>query len=351
MNLNSNMDLEWDNLLDDPAWATRAGLSEGRPPLKPTTFLPSKFSGEPGEDPVEHFNSYQDYVDIQGIESEADALFKFRFTLNGKAATWFRNKVFLDLADLQTKFVRYFSGVYCRENEAALFKCIKFNPIETMEEFYGRVKNLGDRLNYPDNVIMDTFLGELPTDIQYTLGNIARIDRSLDLVEEADRLYQRHRQKATEAPVTPNPGLLAGDSSQQSVISAEMGNTSTVEVPECEAYTDHGTDCERSRPHFRAPKMKRDEYLRYRRQFGQGYPTHMRRPQPIQCHRCQGYGHKWRVCTSPPFESYQSNHIESNQDFQYGQSYLILMVPLAPLKTSTLVLLQLPILPINPKKR
>ena len=321
------------------------GAAERRPLPKLTAFMPSKFAGKSDEDPEEHFAAFLDYLREQGIKSEEEAVYRFRFTLQGRASSWYRNKIFNSLRDLRTKFVRCFVDSFSRESDAALFRAVKLKSNETLDEFYGRLKSLGRRLRYSEQVILDTFLGELPPDMQDTLSHLRRRDPDIDLVEEAQLLYHRHRhaprplvesihlastQPQVQAP-NANQELLVSLCEQMSNLAAEQKNqgTSSFQVPENEAHHSRGSG--RGRGRYRSPGPRRTPQQNWGQSSGEYYPNNQERQGPpsarrgyppnrgrgqgrphasrpnsfrnIQCYVCFGWGHISSQCPSQPADS------------------------------------------------
>ena len=121
------VDMEVENGTDGTG--VSSGISAGRRPaaasgLKYTSLLPSKFAGKAGQDPENHWAAYLDFLNVQGIEAVTDAVYRFRFTLDDRAARWYRNKTFADLKDLERKSIRYFTNSHSRESDSALFDSI-----------------------------------------------------------------------------------------------------------------------------------------------------------------------------------------------------------------------------------
>ena len=338
-----------------------AGLAGRRPLPKLTAFMPSKFAGKPGQDPEEHFASYMDYLREQNIESVAEAIYRFRFTLEGRASSWYRNKNFNTFKDLRSKFIRYFLDSFSRESDAALFRSIRLKPGETLDEFYGRLRSLGRRLKYSEHVILDTFLGELPPDMQDTLSHLRRRDPDIDLVEEAQLMYHRHRGQARPvvesihmANINSNPQvqghnpptqeLLATLSKQISDLAADKNKPEgsvSFSVPENGFHRGRGSGRGRGRHRSPGPRNgppsqnwgqdSRDFYPNnHGRQEApsqrRGVPPFSRgraqgRPQAssrdTQCYTCYGWGHISVQCPSAPSPGHPGQQPHYNRQPQY----------------------------------
>jgi len=174
-----------------------SGTSAGRKPERPaaasglkyTSLLPSKFAGKAGQDPENHWAAYLDFLNVQGIESNVtDAVYRFRFALEDRASRWYRNKTFADLDDLKTKFIRYFTNSHSRESDSALFDSISKKPDETLEELYGRLLSVANRLGYPEQIAQDKFLRQLPSNLQISIKTLLRSNPGIDIVEEAQAM-------------------------------------------------------------------------------------------------------------------------------------------------------------------
>ena len=174
----------------DPGNKQRPEKSVAASGLKYTSLLPSKFSGRLGQDPENHWGAYLDFLHVQGIEGDqAEAVYRFRFTLDDRAGRWYRNKTFCTLDELESKFVRYFTNSHCRESDSALLDSITRKDNETLEELYGRFKSVADRLDYPEKVVQDKFLRQLPAHLQISLKTLIRGNPNIDIVEEAQSMW------------------------------------------------------------------------------------------------------------------------------------------------------------------
>jgi hypothetical protein len=307
------------------------------PGLKYTSLLPSKFSGKPGQDPENHWAAYVDFLHVQGIqENDQEAIYRFRFTLDDRAGKWYRNKTFSTLADLETKFVRYFTNSHSREADSALFDSITRRQNETLEELYGRLKSVADRLNYPDQVVQDKFLRQLPIQLQIGLKTLLRGDPDIDLVEEAQSMWHLSQPGVNDAQVE-NINLASGATEQDSKVMASldkmanqmqslyglMANLPASHPPS--SYNPRGRGRGRGRggrsnqnpgrfnpyphnqgghqgqtSHFEAGQGQASYRGNQSRGRGRGWPngnTRQNKHFPhIQCHACSNFGHYWRDC-------------------------------------------------------
>ena len=346
----------------DPAMVQqgRAGQAERRPPPKLTAFMPSKFSGKPNQDPEEHFAKYIDYLREQSIVSVSEAIYRFRFTLEDRASAWYRHKKFSSFKDLRSRFVRYFLDSFSRESDAALFRSIKLKPGEYLDEFYGRLKSLGRRLKYSEHIILDTFLGELPVHMQDTLARLRRTDPDVDIVEEAQLMYHRHRNE--NRPVVESIHManskqqVAGqDSSTHELLAAlskqiselatnkQEEGSGSLGVPRNESHRGRGSGRARGGRRSSGPRNEPpsqnwtnhpgDFYPNNDRQVTpsrrRGFPPHNRgraqgRPRAssrnTQCYICCGWGHISSQCPSEPepspvYSGQQSHYNRQHQNF------------------------------------
>lgn len=338
----------------------RPGKSAAASGLKYTSLLPSKFSGKTNQDPENHWAEYLDFLNVQGIrEDEKEAIYRFRFTLDDRAGRWYRNKSFTTLADLETKFVRYFTNSHCRETDSALFDSITRRGNETLEELYGRLKSVAGRLNYPEQVVQDKFLRQLPLPLQISLKTLLRGDPNIDIVEEAQSMW--HLSTPTQAPLVESINITSAVPKQDSKVieSLEKMTNQMESLYTLMANVPASQPGNTTRPHTYNPRGRGQGHGRGGNQQPGRYNPYPQRPggqqghnsypptgqsqghytgnqargqgrgnarrgryfPNVQCHECQNFGHHWRDCPvlkaaySKP-KPQQATHIPTPSHFQ-----------------------------------
>ena len=321
-----------------------------RPALRPSDFLPARFSGEKGQNARAHYMQFEDYLMLQGLQNQPDAekIGKFVATLSGPARIWFHDEQFGNLAELRTKFLSYFSGMHTREASARQFRLIKYRPGTTIGEYLSDIRACAERLGYGNDMIQDQFLAGLPQALQVQLSMMG--DRPLnELVQMAQRYLDLSQ------PVL-NPGS-AMDSGLTATLTGQTPGSETLEknvntlVDQMNALVRHTANVAqeqpdpKSKPQSSPPKSpKQGQKQNYpdsprpnnrpqrrgyypprqggyrpppRNNYDYGPPRQNPQSNGPPCFVCQKPGHRWRECRTLRLE-----HIKTRQ-------------PAAPAVTST----------------
>jgi hypothetical protein len=170
--------------------------------LREFDFLPTKFSGTAGHDPLAHWLSYEDYATVQALD-DANKIQKFKLSLTEEARLWIDGKAFATSAALKEAFISRFSGTPTREGALSAFKNAKLKPGESVEAFVSRLRRNATRVGYNDEVfVKDQFLSGLPDEVRIAtvMSNTATLD---DAVQSAQKYIDL---KGTCAQVTFSMG-------------------------------------------------------------------------------------------------------------------------------------------------
>ncbi len=146
--------------------------------LRINDFLPSKFCGMQGQDPKSHFLSFHDYANVHGLDPDNldQLIIRFKHTLEGPTRLWVEGKNFENINDLQTSFMRYFSGIHSREANARNFCSLENKQGVSIEDYASKICNAAEQLGsaeqlgYSDDLIRDQFLRGLPGTLQVQLS-------------------------------------------------------------------------------------------------------------------------------------------------------------------------------------
>ena len=125
--------------------------------IDPMRNLP-KFSGEKTESADNHFDAFDDYLEIQQINvadtNVVQTITRCGYSLFGKAKKWFnqgrygrRHATLADWNALKEQFKQQFNPVgSTREEQMASWRNIKWDGNETLHEFSYRITQLGKAL-------------------------------------------------------------------------------------------------------------------------------------------------------------------------------------------------------------
>ena len=131
-----------------------------------------------------HWFNFLDHCEREQI-APGNRIQEFKFTLQNEPRLWYEGKVFVDLADLQRRFIDNDSGVRSREGAVQQFRSTRYVPGESMYAYLAKLQQLANRLGYGNDIVSDQFRAGLPHDIrvQVTMARPANLDECAELAQ------------------------------------------------------------------------------------------------------------------------------------------------------------------------
>lgn len=157
--------------------------------LRASDFLPPKFLGNQGQNPMAHWLSFSDYCTMHQLP-DAQKIERFKITLGGEARTWIDGKQFANVNALRQRFLEQFSGMHTRDGTVKMFRKEKYRMGEAVESYCTRLRMIANQLNYNQDMVKDQFLDGLPDNVA-TAASMANADNLDAMVTAAQRYIDR----------------------------------------------------------------------------------------------------------------------------------------------------------------
>jgi len=281
------------------------------PPLRPTDFLPSRFSGASVDRDTctAHFLSFSDYLDAHGLQNPGDqqalnhVVGVFKRSLCGTARLWIEGKAFNTLQQLKDSFLGRFSPRQSNFARAKEFELITYESGDSAEIHFSKIRRIAERAGYGNVQIRDKFLSTLPNKCRSAVVMAVPEDAGMpELIDRAQRFLDL---QSEEGSGTKEVSFAVHDSSLELNALKEQINQIQNDI----------VQSRQSRPERRHSPFLRPRHQRShsnsrhgsrsgsgsRNSFGNANRNGTNWQQTstssrIICDYCHKNGHKWRSC-------------------------------------------------------